>query len=149
MANTLQPHGPQPARLLCPWDFPSKNTGLAFHALLQEICLTQRSNPRLLHYRQILYCWATNQSVWKYSGFCVQCFTISWVEVDFCFFVFIPFQAHCFPSGDPWDPNIPGAWFSCRLSSSVFTSTSWDQTWHFVLLTSTQVIARQLKFMKH
>ena len=89
VSNTLQPHGPQPTRLLCPWDFPSKNTGLGFHALLQEICLTQGSNPRLLSYRQILYCWATNLSVWKYSGMCVQCFNISLVEVDFCFFVFI------------------------------------------------------------
>ena len=27
------PHGP--ARLLCPWDFPGKNTGVGCHALLQ------------------------------------------------------------------------------------------------------------------
>ena len=24
----LQPHGLQPARILCPWDFPGKNTGV-------------------------------------------------------------------------------------------------------------------------
>ena len=28
VSNSLQPHGLQPARLLCPWDSPSKNTGL-------------------------------------------------------------------------------------------------------------------------
>ena len=33
MANSLQPHGLQPARLLCPWDSPGKNTGVGcyFH----------------------------------------------------------------------------------------------------------------------
>ena len=30
----LRPHGVQPARLLCPWDFPGKNTGVGSHALL-------------------------------------------------------------------------------------------------------------------
>ena len=28
MSNCLQPHGLQPARLLCPWDSPGKNTGV-------------------------------------------------------------------------------------------------------------------------
>ena len=27
----------QPARLLCPWDFPGKNTGVGCHFLLQGI----------------------------------------------------------------------------------------------------------------
>ena len=44
----------KPARLLCPWDFPGKNTGVDCHFLLQ-IFPTQESNPGLLHCRQILY----------------------------------------------------------------------------------------------
>ena len=52
---TLQPHGLQPARLLCPWDFPSKNTGVDCHSLLQGIVPTQGSNPGLPYSRQILY----------------------------------------------------------------------------------------------
>ena len=52
---TLRPHGLQPARLLCPWDSPSRNTGVGCHALLQGIFPTQGSNPGLLHCRQILY----------------------------------------------------------------------------------------------
>ena len=51
---TLQPHGLQPARLLCPWDFPCKNTRMGCHFLLQGIFLTQRWNQSLLHCRQIL-----------------------------------------------------------------------------------------------
>ena len=42
-------------RLLCPWDFPSKNTGVGCHSRLQAIFLTQRLNPGLLRCRQILY----------------------------------------------------------------------------------------------
>ena len=56
MSNSLQPHGLQPVRLLCPWNSPSKNTGVGCHFLFQEIFLTQGSNLGLLHCRQILYC---------------------------------------------------------------------------------------------
>ena len=31
MSDPLQPHGPEPARFLCPWDFPGKNTGVGCH----------------------------------------------------------------------------------------------------------------------
>ena len=37
-----------PTRLLCPWNFPDKNTGMGCHALLQGIFPTQGSNPHLL-----------------------------------------------------------------------------------------------------
>ena len=40
-ANSLQPYGLYPTRLLCPWDSPDKNTGVGCHALLQGIFLTQ------------------------------------------------------------------------------------------------------------
>ena len=39
----LIPHGLQPARLLCPWDSPGKNTGVGSHSLLQRIFQTQAS----------------------------------------------------------------------------------------------------------
>ena len=34
-------------RLLYPWDFPGKNTGVGCHFLLQGIFLTQELNPHL------------------------------------------------------------------------------------------------------
>ena len=43
------------ARLLSPWDFPGKNTGVGCHALLQGIFPTQEWNPWLLHFGQVLY----------------------------------------------------------------------------------------------
>ena len=42
-------HGLQPTRLLCPWDSPGKNIGVACHALLQGIFPTQELNPYLWH----------------------------------------------------------------------------------------------------
>ena len=47
-----------PTRLLCPWDFPGKNTGMGCHALLQRIFPTEGSNTHVLsflHCRRILY----------------------------------------------------------------------------------------------
>ena len=38
------PHGLFPARLLCPWDFPDKNTGVGSHFLLQGIFPVQGWN---------------------------------------------------------------------------------------------------------
>ena len=53
---TLQPHGLQRARLLCPWSSPCKNARVGCHSLLQSIFPTQGSNSGLPHSRQILYC---------------------------------------------------------------------------------------------
>ena len=33
MSDPQQPHGLQPSRLLCPWDFPGKSTGVGCHCL--------------------------------------------------------------------------------------------------------------------
>ena len=54
VSDSLQPRGLQPARLLCPWDAPGKNTGVGCHALLQGIFLIQglNSDPLcLLHWQ--------------------------------------------------------------------------------------------------
>ena len=55
VSDSLQPHGLLPMGLLCPWDFPGKNTGVGCHALLQGIFPTQGLNPGLLHCRPTLY----------------------------------------------------------------------------------------------
>ena len=35
MSDSLRPPGLQPTRLLCPWDFPGKSTGVGCHCLLR------------------------------------------------------------------------------------------------------------------
>ena len=44
VSDSLPPHGLQPARLLCSWDFPVKNTGVGGLSLVQRIFLTQGLN---------------------------------------------------------------------------------------------------------
>ena len=44
-----------PTKLLRPWDFPGRSTGVGCHFLLQGLLLTQGSNPGFPHCRQMLY----------------------------------------------------------------------------------------------
>ena len=46
--NSLRPNGLWLTGLLCPWDFPGKNSGVGCHVLLQGIFVTQGLNPGLL-----------------------------------------------------------------------------------------------------
>ena len=43
-------------KLLRPWDFQGKSTGVGYHFLLQGIFPTQGSNPGLSHCKQMRYC---------------------------------------------------------------------------------------------
>ena len=63
VSYSVRAYGLEPARLLCLWDSPGKNTGLGSHALLHGIFMTQGSNPGLPHCRQFLYCWTTKEAV--------------------------------------------------------------------------------------
>ena len=53
------------ARLLCPWNSPGKNTRVGCHFLLLGIFQNQRSNPRLLPCRRILYHWEAQRATWR------------------------------------------------------------------------------------
>ena len=48
VSDSVQPYGLQPAKLLCPWDSPGKNTGMGCRTLLQGIFPNQRLNQDLL-----------------------------------------------------------------------------------------------------
>ena len=52
LCPTLLPsHGLWPTRLLCPWDFPGKNTAVGCHFVLRGIFTDQGSNLRLLNWQ--------------------------------------------------------------------------------------------------
>ena len=92
VSDSLQPHGLQSTRLLCPWNFPGKNTGVGCHFLLQGIFSTQVSNPHLLcllHCRQTLYLLSLRENpLWGLSRLrmrfpcriCKRCGFDPWVE---------------------------------------------------------------------
>ena len=48
MSDSSRPHGLQPTRLLCPWDFPGKSTGVGCYCLLclSKLCL-DKSDKRI------------------------------------------------------------------------------------------------------
>ena len=62
VCNSLRPHGLQPSRLLCPWDFSGKNTAVDGHAVLQGTFPTQGLNPRLSCCR-LFTLWATREAL--------------------------------------------------------------------------------------
>ena len=76
MSDSLQPHGLQSTRLLCPWDSPGKTPGVGCRALLQGIFLTQGLNPGLLYCRWILYHLSHR--------------VLTFFHISFFFFPFIP-----------------------------------------------------------
>ena len=55
VSDSLRPHGLQPARLLRPWDFPGKSTGVGCHALPQGSFPTQGRGPPSPALQQPLY----------------------------------------------------------------------------------------------
>ena len=62
MSGFVDPHRLSPSRLLCPSDFPGKNTEMGSHILLQRIFSTQGWNLHLLHSGQIFYRWASKEA---------------------------------------------------------------------------------------
>ena len=54
VSDSSRPHGLQPTRLLCPWDFPGKSTGVGCHCLLlqrKQIFTTEASSHWAEHFR--------------------------------------------------------------------------------------------------
>ena len=49
-SDSWRPHGLQPTRLLHPWDFPAKSTGVGCHCLLLYIC-ESAAFPIIKNYR--------------------------------------------------------------------------------------------------
>ena len=93
MPDSLRPHGRQPTRLLCPWDFPGKDTGVGCHFLLQGIFPTQGLNLGLPHCKQILYWVSYKESPLMQSSSSMQMhgsagdrFTQPWINagMDHC-----------------------------------------------------------------
>ena len=65
VSDSLWPHELLPSRLLSPWDFLGKNTGMCCHFLLQGFFPTQGLNPYpqcLLHHRHFIHHWAKRET---------------------------------------------------------------------------------------
>ena len=54
VSNSLQPHGLQPTRLLPPWDFPDKSTGVGCHCLLHSMLCGDLNEKEIQNKRHIV-----------------------------------------------------------------------------------------------
>ena len=79
MSDSLRPHGLQPTKLLCPWEFPGKSSGVGCHCLLRIEVLTTSNSPKT---------WL--QQEW----------TIKWCSINVSFYhwwmCIILITSHCF-----------------------------------------------------
>ena len=55
MCDSLRFDGLEPTRLLHPWTFPGKSTGVGFHFLFQGLFPTQGGNPGLPYGRHMIF----------------------------------------------------------------------------------------------
>ena len=108
----FQPYGLEPARLLCPWDSPGKNTGVGCHAL-QGIFPTQGSIPYLL----CLLHWQAGSLPLAPPGKSPWCPFLSQNIIMIIIFVFYSFRSTT--SGFN-NSHIPGG---------AVSGSSWFQTW--------------------
>ena len=145
VSYSLWPHGLQPARLLCPRDFPGKNTGVGCHFLLQGIFLTLGRNLHPLHGQEDSLPLSLQGSPKLALGgiiisFCITLFLLFtqhqlWSDSSFSHsFLLISFNL-C----DPMDCNPPGSsvhgilqarileWVAIPFSRSSFWPR--DRTW--------------------
>ena len=54
VSNSSQPHGLQPTRLLHPWDFPGKSTGVGCHCLLHDTWLKIKKSRVTVGYLDVI-----------------------------------------------------------------------------------------------
>ena len=81
MSHSVRPHRWQPTRLCCPWDSPSKNTGVGCHFLLQ--CMKVKSESEVTQSCLTL----SNPTDCSLPGSSVhgifQARVLEWVAIDF------------------------------------------------------------------
>ena len=94
VSDSLGPHGLQPTRLLHPWDFPGKSTGVGCHCLLWYI------NTHIY-----IYIWSTQVWTEQVHIFLFNKYTLS---------QFILGCGTCRYGGPLWDLRILGFWYPQR-----------------------------------
>ena len=79
----------EPLRLLCPWLSPGKNTGLGFHALLQEDLLDPGIKTTFLKSPALAHRFFTTKAAWEVACTCTHTHTHTHTHV--CVYIHIYF----------------------------------------------------------
>ena len=114
---TLWSHRLKPAKLLCPWNVPGKNTGVGCHFVLQEIFPTQGSNAGLLH-------WQVDSLLLSHLGSPKLLTTIAAKSLQSCSTLRDPIDSS--PPGSPV-PGIP--WARTLEWVTISFSNAWKWKW--------------------
>ena len=115
VSDSSRPHGPQPTRLLRPWDFPGKSTGVGCH------CMWDECNCAVVwEFFGIAFLWAWNEN-WLFQS-CGRCwvFQICW-HIECSPFTASSFRIWNSSTGIP-SPRL--AFFIVMLSKAHLTSRS-------------------------
>ena len=123
-------------RLLHPWDFPGKSTGVGCHFLLQGILLTQGSNPGLPCCRQTLY-HLSHQNV--YSDECQLFLTEKWEKRLLTCVNHYYESLHFLNPLSVWDNDAKVAWVELAAGKHAF---SWGNIEEWSPLTRRQLLSR-------
>ena len=149
--DSLQPHGLQPTRLLRPWDFPSKSTGVGCHCLLWIKCLkvTQiMNNSTGFSYQVSLACSPRDSLhcfpyIFQPLSFFLYC-AVAW-SIQLIF----PLSTQILLTQSPAQPPVSVTFLWCRQlifllrTSVVFSSytTLFDVLTHYLILTTLYAFA--------
>ena len=104
MSDSSWPHGLQPTRLFCPWDFPGKSTGVGCHCLLPSSNFSQNAYFDTLKQINILkYFFSISVSL--------LCWLSAWAHVWFTYWMIQqeldllagPLFAHLWNKGFIWE----------------------------------------------
>ena len=109
----------KPARLLCPWNFPAKNTRVGSYSLLQGIFSTQRSNLGLQTAGGFFTIWTTREAL-----------TLKQDVIS----SFIVYRLVCFASGNLFTKNtcgwLPGHIVQAIVLLGCIMATLWLSNQH-------------------
>ena len=115
MSDSLRPHGLQPTRVLHPWDFPGKSTGVGCHCLLHPFYVVSTN------YRVLIYCTCHFQDCFLcFIFFCLLVSSVSDFHPDtrgavvdtFFFFLSSLVQSRC-GEGGMLQTNNTGVCLQC------------------------------------
>ena len=121
---TLRPHGLEPVRLLCPWDFPGKNTGVfSMSASTGQLLAMARSRER--HSEQMAERGTDTKAAAEDGG---QVIHAGWEQLCSCLRrgICVPeSHGHCRCSGTPstLPERLPCVWH-CKMWKTVVKRSS-------------------------
>ena len=125
------PHGLQPDRLLCPWNYPSMNTGMGCHFLLQGIFLTW---DQTLHLLWLLHWQADSLSLSHICRLSDESHSDQCEVAPYCsFYLYFSDNLH-FPHGSD------GKEFTCN-ARDLGPIPSWDDTLEKEMATHSSILA--------